>query len=133
MERPIIKTKKFIIAAIFVCSVVILYCSGCYYDNEQYLYQFTSINCDSSNVTYSQTIAPILQTNCNSCHSASSASGGVITSGYTNVIILVNNGKLRGTVNQLSGFSFMPKGGNKLSGCDLAKINKWIHLGAPNN
>lgn len=133
MERQIIKPVKRGLAGLLLLAAFSLPVTGCYYDNEQELYQFTTVNCDSSNVTFSQTIAPILQTNCNSCHSQSVASGGIITSGYSNVLIIVNNGKLYGSVNQKAGFSFMPKGGNKLSDCNLSKINKWINNGAPNN
>ena len=111
----------------------VLTLSGCYYDNEEDLYPSLSNSCDTTNVTYSMTVAPIMQNNCNQCHSQSIASGGIITVGYNDLIIIVNSGRLWGTINHLAGYSFMPKNGNKLSDCDIAKIGKWIHNGAPNN
>jgi mono/diheme cytochrome c family protein len=72
-----------------------------------------------------------MQVNCNACHSQASPSGGIITSDYENLMVIVNNGKLQGTINHLSGFSPMPKGQNKLPDCDLQKIDAWINDGSP--
>ena len=133
MEHRIInkiRIGSLIILLVLTASIIL---NSCYYDNEAELYQFTTINCDTNNVIYTGTIAPILQSNCNSCHSQTTASGGIITVGYNNLIIVVNNGKFLGSVSHLAGFSFMPKNGQKLSDCNLAKIRKWINLGAPNN
>lgn len=113
--------------------ILTLFNTGCYYDNEQVLYQNSTVTCDSTNVTYTKSIAPILQANCNTCHNQSIASGGIITVGYNDLIIIVNNGRLWGAINHLGGYSFMPKNANKLSDCDIAIIGKWIHNGAPNN
>jgi len=93
-----------------------------------------SATCDTSNVTYGKTIAPILQTNCTGCHSGSAPSGGGIDlSTYTSVLTQVNSGKLWGDINHVSGFNAMPLGGSMLSSCDLSKIHIWIVAGAPNN
>lgn len=90
--------------------------------------------CDTSNVTYGKTIAPILQTNCTGCHSGSAPSGGGIDlSSYSSVLTQVNSGKLWGDINHFSGFNAMPLGGSMLSSCDLNKIHVWIRAGAPNN
>jgi len=70
---------------------------------------------------------------CNVCHSAAIASSGFITDNYPDLSTLALNGMLWGGVNWDEGFSPMPKGGRKLSPCDLAKIKKWINQGAPNN
>jgi hypothetical protein len=43
------------------------------------------------------------------------------------------NGKLYGSVSHASGYSPMPKGGNKLNTCQLSQIKKWIDAGSPNN
>ncbi|MEI6060679.1 MAG: cytochrome c [Bacteroidota bacterium] len=104
--------------------------SGCYNDNEEDLY-IGSSTCDLSNVTYSGTIAPIFTAYCNSCHSGASPSGDIVTDNYTSVLAKID--RIRGCVNQLPGFSAMPQGGNKLSACELAKIDVWIAQGKPNN
>jgi len=106
--------------------------TSCYIDKEDELYP-DAPNCDITNVTYSQTVTPILQNNCNGCHNAVSQSGGIITDNYADLQTIINNGKFRGSINHLSGYSPMPKGAGKLSSCDLQKINKWLDAGAPNN
>ncbi|MEI8203038.1 MAG: cytochrome c [Bacteroidota bacterium] len=113
-----------------------LFLSGCYTDKEDVLYRFTqsgSTICDTTSVTYSQTIAPIMQSYCNVCHSAASPSGGWTTENYSGLQVIALNGKLYGVVSQATGFSAMPKGGNKISDCDIAKIKRWIDSGTLNN
>jgi hypothetical protein len=118
---------------IFILACLLLLFPSCYNDNEYDLYPYPGTKCDSSNVTYSQTIAPILSANCNICHSTAVASGGVVTDNYNGLIIIANSGRLWIDVNWESGADPMPKGGSKLSACDLGKIKKWINLGTPNN
>ncbi|MEE4178386.1 MAG: cytochrome c [Bacteroides sp.] len=131
MEYQIIKSSKFrnlpgILPAIFF----LLLFSGCYYDSEEYLYPGNT-PCDTENVTYQGFVAGLMQSHCNSCHNASNPSGNVMTDTYNNLMVIVNNGKLNGAINHLSGFSPMPKGGNKLPDCDLQKIAAWIEAGSP--
>lgn len=114
--------------------VVLLAASGCYYDNEQDLYPFSSsANCDTSAVTYAATVLPIVQSKCYSCHNAGSASGNVILEGYSNLKTYAANGKLIGTITHASGYSPMPQGGNKLSDCDINKVQAWVNAGMLNN
>lgn len=115
-----------------IITVILIFSGGCYYDKETDLYPFGSL-CDTTNVTYSQTISGIMATNCNTCHNSSLASGNVITDTYAGLSVVALNGKLYGTVNWSPGFNAMPKGGTKLSDCDIAKIRTWINSGAQNN
>jgi uncharacterized membrane protein len=89
--------------------------------------------CDTANVIFTTSIKPIITNKCLGCHSSSSAGGGYDLSTYAGIKTVVNNGKLWGSVNFLGGYSAMPKGGTKLSTCELARIRKWIDAGAPNN
>jgi len=107
--------------------------SSCYYDNEEELYQFTKKNCDTTNVTYTQVIVPIIQNSCNSCHSTTIASGGIITDNYSALRTIALNGKLLGTISYSPGYSPMPKGTGKLSDCKIIQIRKWINNGSLNN
>lgn len=103
---------------------------GCYYDNEEDLY-LGSTGCDTSNITYSASVAPVFTGYCNSCHSGSSPSGGLATDNYNSV--KSNITRIRGAINHQPGFLSMPQNGGKLSSCDLSKIDIWIRLGMPNN
>ena len=86
--------------------------------------------CDTTLVTYSGHILPILQNNCHECHSAGSSLNLV---GYNNFIVHVNSGRVSGAVNHRSGYLPMPNGRPKLPECELSRINKWIREGAQNN
>jgi hypothetical protein len=110
-----------------------LFLGACYYDNEHDLYQFVNQPCDTTTVKFSTSVSPILQTSCNSCHSSQSPSGNVISDSYNGVKTIADDKRLWGTITHQTGYSQMPKGGNKLSDCNLAKIRIWIAAGAPNN
>lgn len=115
---------------LFIIITLAFLVSGCYYDNEEELYP-GSTDCDTSNVTYSQSLAPVFAANCNTCHSGNSPSGNIRTDSYTSV--KTNISRIRGAVNHESGYSPMPQDGGKLSDCDLTKIDTWIKQGMPEN
>ena len=122
------KTKiKIILISVFVLTLTI---SGCYYDNEEDLYLGSS-TCDTTNVTYSASVAPVFAGYCNSCHSGSSPSGNIKTDSYTSV--KTNISRIHGAINHQSGFLPMPQNGGSLSSCDLTKIDIWIRQGMLNN
>ncbi len=98
------------------------------------LNNITNTTSDLNNITYSQSVKPILDTYCKGCHSSSLASGGISYQDYANTQITANNGKLLGSIQQLSAnYKAMPQGGNKLSDNTIAIIQKWINNGSPNN
>jgi hypothetical protein len=90
------------------------------------------LGCDSTNVSFTQSIFPIINTYCAGCHLASSGNGTILTD-YNNILNSVNSGKFLGSIEHNSGYSPMPKNGTKLSECKIAKIKNWINAGAPNN
>jgi uncharacterized membrane protein len=89
--------------------------------------------CDSVNVTYSVTIKSIIANKCQGCHSSTAPANGYDLTQYSVVKARVTDGKLWGAINQLPGYSPMPKNGSKLSVCEIAQIRKWIDAGSPNN
>lgn len=107
--------------------------AGCYYDIEAELYQMNNTACDTTGVTYSNTVAPLMQAQCVSCHSASFASGNIALDTYSAVKTSALNGSLYGSINYSGGFSPMPQGGNKMNACSIQKIKVWVDAGAPNN
>jgi mono/diheme cytochrome c family protein len=125
-----IKMKtRFNIVSVFAIAVILI-TAGCYYDNEEDLYPGSG-GCDTTNVTYSATIAPVFAGYCNSCHSGSNPSGNIVTDNYNSV--KSNMSRIHGAINHQSGYTPMPKDSGKLSDCDLAKIDIWIRQGMPNN
>ena len=115
-----------------ILAVVVIGISSCTYDNVEDLYPQTP-ECDTLNVTYSQTIAPIMSTNCNFCHSGSTPPANVITDTYEDLKIIVDDGRFWGAVNHESGYSPMPQDRPKLNDCDLEKIRIWLDSGALND
>jgi hypothetical protein len=122
-------TKLLLLAAI--AGLFIAMFTGCAYDKEDELYP-QAPECDTANVTYSLTISPIMTQSCNVCHSTVVATGGIVTDNYDALKVVALNGSLSAAVNHTGPFP-MPKDGEKLSDCNLAKIKKWVDAGAPNN
>ena len=112
----------------------LVFLSACYYDKEDLLYGAALPCTDSTGtISYATKVVPILQNSCYGCHSGGTPSGGIAMGNYTADKALVTNGKLIGTIKHTSGFSPMPKGGTKLSACNIAVVQKWVTAGAPNN
>ncbi len=108
--------------------------SGCYYDVSQNLYPNADNGiCDTTNVTYSKTINPIIIDRCNVCHSVNGSLGNIKTEGYSNLQTLALSGKLYGAVSHSPGFSAMPRDGSMLSKCQITYIRLWVAAGAKNN
>ncbi len=121
------KSLTLLFASVFIMAI-----TGCYYDKEEVLYP-NAAACDTSGVTYSGTVSVIMQQSCLSCHSAASAQGNVVLAAYNDVKTYAQSGALVGVIKHSSGYSPMPKGGNKLKACDIRKIELWIANGTPNN
>lgn len=119
-----------LVSGIVLTFVLALTINSCYYDNEEDLY-LGSTTCDTTAVTYSNSIAPVFSGYCNSCHGSSSPSGNIITDNYASV--KTNISRIQGAINHQSGYIAMPQSGGKLSPCDLTKIDIWIRHGMPNN
>ncbi len=120
---------KKIKAVIIICMLVL---AGCYYDKEELLYPAGA--CDTANVSYTNSVLPALQNyGCIGCHSGTTPSGNISLGSYADVKTAALNGKLYGSINHMSGYSPMPKGGNKMNVCTISKIKAWIDDGALNN
>jgi hypothetical protein len=120
--------------ALLFTAVVVLSLGGCYYDTEETLYPPTGV-CDTSNVTFSGTIKPIVDTYCATpgCHDAAAASAGYDLTTYAGVWASVDNGSFLGSIDYDPNYSKMPKNSNQLDKCNITKIKTWINAGALNN
>lgn len=86
--------------------------------------------CDTTAVTYANSIGTFMQTSCVGCHSGASPSGGVNLSSYANVKLVAQSGALYGSVANTGAFSKMPPSGT-VSVCTQNQIKAWIHQGMP--
>lgn len=115
--------------------------AGCYNDSKEELYPVSTpstgggTGCDTANVTFTASVLPIFTANCatSGCHTAATRAGNYDLSTYAGAKAAVDAGRLLGAVKQLTGFSQMPQGKSKLDDCSIAKIDKWVALGAQNN
>jgi len=117
---------------ILMLAVMAFGLNACYYDNVEHLYP-SGGDCDTTNVTYSNDVWPIINSKCTGCHSGTAASGNVKLENYNDIKISGENGGLLGTIRHENGWSPMPKGGSKLQDCDILKIEIWQSQGYPNN
>ncbi|MFN4121812.1 MAG: c-type cytochrome domain-containing protein [Flavobacteriales bacterium] len=90
-------------------------------------------SCDTSTFKFNADIKPILESHCTGCHSGALPDAGINLSNHSGVLLVVNSGRLFGTINHQAGFSPMPKNNPKLSNCQITKIKKWIDNGAQND
>lgn len=121
---------------LFILSLVIL--SACYYDNEEELYPGGSGPCDTTNVTFSGTVFPIINSICFGCHSGTAPQGNILLEDYATIssqaqIPAGQYGSLYGAISHNPGNSPMPKNSTPLTDCNIRKIKKWIDDGTPNN
>ena len=121
--------KNVLFLLIFILVFGILFPS-CYYDKEDSLYPFQ--RCDTTNVTYSQTIVPILSDNCLVCHNVGNPESTVKLDTWAGVKIYVTNGKLIPAIDHTGPYP-MPKLGSMLDICSIERIQRWVANGAPNN
>jgi hypothetical protein len=122
---------KRLFISLTIIAIFSLFFVSCYYDNEEALYPTLRNTCDTTNVTFSGTIAPVLSDNCYSCHSNANASfgGGMHLQAYADVV--TNSARLIVAIKQ-TGTKPMPPSG-KLNTCAIAQFDIWIRNGMPNN
>lgn len=128
--KPIIGWKAALITATFAGLLV-----GCAYENEEELFPppaDLADRCGADTSTYSNTIAPLLQGRCVSCHGEEFPSGDIQLLTYEQVKAQVDRGSFWGALNEMEGYDVMPPTG-KLEACELARVKGWIDRGAKND
>jgi hypothetical protein len=117
-----------------VVFILFLFPVSCYYDNEEALYPTLSSSCDTTNVTFSWTIVPILSDNCYSCHSNSTAASSGNNIRLENYADVASNAiRVQGSINHTGSYSPMPKNGGMIKACSITQFDIWIKNGMPNN
>lgn len=115
---------------------ILILITGCFYDVKEELYPVTEAECDSTNVSFTTTVLPILTASCNysSCHNTTDNAGGIALDTYDAVVISANNGGLLGSIKGRNGnAATMPKGTLALDDCTIGKIENWVNNGVLNN
>jgi len=119
--------------------ILLLTLAGCYNDKYDKVFPLQAAVCDTTAVTYSKDIAPIIAANCaisGGCHDAAGSliSGHDYTS-YAGVQAVASYDFIVTDINWIpvAGHNNMPKNGAKLPDCDINKITRWVNEGAPDN
>lgn len=101
---------------------------SCYFDNEEDIYG--PVSCDVSAVTFSNQVAPIINSSCatTGCHVSGGSGPGNFTV-FSELIAKVNNGSFE---NRVLIQKTMPPN-SPLPDCDLQILQAWIDNGAPND
>jgi hypothetical protein len=126
--------KSNIVTFSYLSLIFLLFFYSCKKDSADVMFPDNG-NCETINMKFSTDIKPILDNSCAfaGCHSTDTKAAGYAYQTHEEVLLSVNNGLLLGAIKHQSGFSAMPKGGSKLSNCQISKIESWINSGAPNN
>lgn len=88
-------------------------------------------DCDSTQFTFSASIKPMIEKYCIGCHAYPNSSGSIELSSHTGVANAAKNGILLNSLTHPT--NWMPKGGKKLSDCQIRQFEKWINAGTPND
>jgi len=114
--------------------LILLMAGSCYYDSEEALYPALNSGCDTTAVTFSGKIVPMLANNCLSCHSNATAAGagnGIRLENYADVKSRAT--AIAGSIKHTGQYSQMPKNGGKLSACLINQFDIWVRTGMPEN
>ena len=114
--------------------IIIILIYSCYYDNEEALYPSLNTSCDTTNVTFSGTIATMLSNNCLACHSnttAASFGNNIHLEDYADV--RNNATAVAGSIKHTGNYSPMPKNGGALKTCLITQFDIWVRDGMLNN
>jgi uncharacterized membrane protein len=121
------------ITQLFFCLLISLFVFSCKSENKENL---TTTVCDTSQARFSVEVKAILVKNCLACHSQESAASfgdGIDLETYTKAKASAQSGGFIASVKHTSAASPMPKGGSKLSDCDIKLLEKWVNDGMKND
>ena len=106
--------------------IVIVSQTNCFYDNEEE--QYGTAVCDTTAMSFSTDIQPIIQANCVSCHTPGGQEESTPFNDYDGIVSYADQ-----IVERVQGNgSIMPPTGH-LPVCDQRKIESWVKAGALNN
>ena len=89
--------------------------------------------CTTENMSFANDIKPILTDNgclASGCHNSAAA---FPYDTYAKFKVVVDSNRVLGAIKREANFSPMPKVGDKMSDCDISKVEAWITQGAKDN
>ena len=126
------KYNTLVKTSIYAVAIALFFLNSCASDNTTEIPK--PMSCDSTNVSFSMIIVPILEQSCYSgCHDGTSPSSGISLDSYESVKAKVEDERLLGSVLRQTGFVAMPLNLPALSKCKTSQIKNWIEDGAMDN
>lgn len=123
-----------IVRALLLIFLSTIFMWQCTYHNEDDYFNDNPDICHTENMSFTENVFPVLESNCISCHNNNNnASGGIILASYEQVKTAAESGRLLGAIRHDTGFSRMPQNENKLPDCTISQIETWIDQGLKNN
>src|SRR5688572_27276681 len=86
-------------------------------------------DCEVTGVTYENYMKYLVEKKCISCHITNSIEPYLDT--YADVMVIVNDGRLKNVLTGSNGYPLMPYQTEGLSDCTINNVNQWIDNGAP--
>lgn len=122
---------------LFISNVFVLLflLSSCYKDKAEKLYPSKPVSsCDTTNVTYTNSVKAILDVNCvtSGCHDFTSSRGGYSFETHAGSILSIPNNKLINSIKYLNQTPRNMPQTYQLTACEINKIQAWINQGAKN-
>lgn len=88
--------------------------------------------CDTTDVSFSGHIQPLVQQFCEGCHSGGSPQAGLTLTNYSEISGIANSGSFMSAITGQNGFTPMPLN-SSLSSCQIRMVELWVENGAPND
>ena len=105
----------------------------CESENFQDKYGDVVPDCDTTAVSFSTDIEPIMAEYCVSCHNTASPFGGLDLSIYSGVKSAADNGDLADRITRSSSDALKMPPGENLGDCNINTIIAWVDQGALEN
>lgn len=118
------RLKNIGFSLVLIASVLVIFSCG---DDDP-----PSTECITTNITYDNTVEDIIAGSCfgSGCHDQGTTSTFEMYN-YETTKAAVGFGKFVGAINHTPGFAKMPKEGDKLSDCNINKLEAWIAADFP--
>ena len=127
------------ISTLFLTLAVSVSLTSCYYDTEEELYPDSgTVVCDTTSVSYTTDIVPIMNSKCSysGCHAGANAAAGIPLETYAGVkeYLVADKARFISSIIWDGSASNMPKGASsKMIDCNINTVKAWINSGYPNN
>lgn len=111
-----------------LCTVL----SGCRYDTESDLYGDV-VPCDSSLVSYTNDLVPLLEMYCFECHTGPTPSGDRDFSTYEDLAGVAETNVLLDRISRDENDPEVMPSTGPMTSCEVDRFRSWIEAGYPNN